>query len=67
MLYFEQNASNLLNRLVKDIVTESDSFDIQVFVPLLRSKLEVHNPYVREFLVGWISTLDSVPDIDMLM
>lgn len=24
------------------------------------------NPFVRQFLVGWITVLDSVPDIDML-
>ncbi len=24
------------------------------------------NPFVRQFLVGWITVLDSVPEIDML-
>ncbi|AQK64656.1 Protein VAC14-like protein [Zea mays] len=28
--------------------------------------MNVLNPYVRQFLVGWITMLDSVPDIDML-
>ncbi|KAL8205190.1 hypothetical protein R6Q57_008741 [Mikania cordata] len=28
--------------------------------------MNVLNPYVRQFLVGWIMVLDSVPDIDML-
>lgn len=28
--------------------------------------MNVLNPYVRQFLVGWITVLDSVPDIDML-
>jgi hypothetical protein len=26
----------------------------------------VLNPFVRQFLVGWITVLDSVPEIDML-
>eukprot|EP00850_Spirogloea_muscicola_P012096 SM000077S21570 [mRNA] locus=s77:213707:218984:- [translate_table: standard] len=61
-----QNAAHLLDRLIKDIVTESDQFSIEEFIPLLRERLSVLNPCVRQFLVGWITVLDSVPDIDML-
>ena len=35
-------------------------------VPLLRSHMGVVNPYVRQMLVGWISSLDSVPGVEML-
>ncbi|XP_057528713.1 protein VAC14 homolog isoform X1 [Amaranthus tricolor] len=61
-----QSAAHLLDRLVKDIVTESDQFSIEEFIPLLRERMNVLNPYVRQFLVGWITVLDSVPEIDML-
>ncbi|XP_071704752.1 protein VAC14 homolog [Rutidosis leptorrhynchoides] len=61
-----QSAAHLLDRLVKDIVTESDQFSIDEFIPLLRERMNVLNPYVRQFLVGWITVLDSVPEIDML-
>ncbi|AQL08550.1 Protein VAC14-like protein [Zea mays] len=61
-----QSAAHLLDKLVKDIVTESDQFSIEEFIPLLRERMNVLNPYVRQFLVGWITVLDSVPDIDML-
>ncbi|KAG6530772.1 hypothetical protein ZIOFF_004530 [Zingiber officinale] len=61
-----QSAAHLLDRLIKDIVTESDQFSIEEFIPLLRALMNVLNPYVRQFLVGWITVLDSVPDIDML-
>ncbi|GAQ89365.1 vacuole morphology and inheritance protein 14 [Klebsormidium nitens] len=61
-----QNAAHLLDRLVKDIVTEGDQFSIEEFIPLLRERMNVLNPFVRQFLVGWITVLDSVPDIDML-
>ncbi|URE24090.1 hypothetical protein MUK42_15831 [Musa troglodytarum] len=61
-----QSAAHLLDRLIKDIVTESDQFSIEEFIPLLRERMNVLNPYVRQFLVGWITVLDSVPDIDML-
>ncbi|CAM6023272.1 unnamed protein product [Sphagnum balticum] len=61
-----QSAAHLLDGLVKDIVTESDHFSIEKFIPLLRERMNVLNPFVRQFLVGWITVLDSVPDIDML-
>ena len=62
-----QNAAHLLDRLVKDIVTESvEGFDVAKFAPQLRERIGVLNPYVRQFLVGWITALDSVPEIDML-
>jgi len=41
-------------------------FSIEEFIPLLRERMNVLNPYVRQFLVGWITVLDSVPEIDML-
>ncbi|KHN26179.1 Protein VAC14 like [Glycine soja] len=61
-----QSAAHLLDQLVKNIVTESDQFSIEEFIPLLRDRMNVLNPYVHQFLVGWITVLDSVPDIDML-
>lgn len=41
-------------------------YSIEEFIPLLKERMNVLNPYVRQFLVGWITVLDSVPDIDML-
>jgi len=61
-----KNGANLLDRLVKDIVTESDSFDVETFIPLLQKHIKRTNPYVRQLIVGWITVLDSVPDIQML-
>ncbi|KAJ4901304.1 Protein VAC14-like protein [Raphanus sativus] len=61
-----QSAAHVLDGLVKDIVTESDEFSVQEFVPLLKERMNVLNPYVRRFLVEWITVLDSVPDFDML-
>ena len=61
-----KNGANLLDRLVKDIVTESESFDVDKFIPLLQKYIRMTNPYIRQLMVGWITVLDSVPDIDML-
>ena len=47
-------------------MTESTSFSVEAFIPLLRERLAVLNPYVRQFLVGWITVLDGTPDIHMV-
>lgn len=31
-----KNGAQLLDRLIKDVVTESDNFDLEKFIPLLR-------------------------------
>jgi len=61
-----KNGAQLLDRLIKEIVTESDFFDVDKFIPLLHRKLKTRNPYIRSLLVGWITVLDSVPFINML-
>ena len=61
-----KNGANLLDRLIKDIVTEADSFHVDQFLPLLQNYIRRTNPYIRQLIVGWISLLDSVPDISML-
>ena len=36
------------------------------FLPLLQTYIRRTNPYIRQLIVGWITLLDSVPDISML-
>jgi vacuole morphology and inheritance protein 14 len=50
----------------QDIVTESETFDIESFIPLLQKHIKRTKPYIRQLLVGWISILNAVPDINML-
>jgi vacuole morphology and inheritance protein 14 len=90
-----QNASHLLDRLVKDVVSEgaelsrsggfsrggsrasssgASSFDhprrsfdaARALAPSIRAAIHATDPYVRQFLVGWISALDAAPDVDAL-
>jgi vacuole morphology and inheritance protein 14 len=61
-----KNGANLLDRLIKDIVTESDAFHVEQFLPLLQNYIRRTNPYIRQLLVGWITLLDSIPDISMI-
>ncbi|XP_048746178.1 protein VAC14 homolog [Ostrea edulis] len=60
-----KNGTELLDRLIKDIVTESPSFDLMAFMPLLRDRIYAKNHEARQFIVSWIAILDAVPDINM--
>lgn len=92
-----KNGAELLDRLIKDIVSESaatyvsvlhtsdeaelenkeaqdeaESVDIPMafslakFIPLLKERIFVLNPFTRTFLVGWITLLDSIPDLELV-
>ena len=92
-----KNGAELLDRLVKDIVSESASsyvsvlhlpedlaavdsdsakaalnsdlptaFSLPRFIPLLQEKIGAFNPFVRTFLVSWLTLLDSIPDLELV-
>lgn len=85
----------MLDRLVKDIVSESaasyvsvlenpevfedkerglddsnehlpTAFSLPRFIPLLKERIWVINPFTRNFLVGWLTLLDSIPDLELV-
>ena len=53
--------------LLQDIVTESASFDLVTFMPLLRERIYTKNTHARQFVISWISVLHAVPDINMIV
>lgn len=88
-----KNGAELLDRLIKDIVSESaasyvsvlespvdfdsdqkgdpvthlpTAFSLPRFIPLLKERIWVVNPFTRNFLVGWITLLDSIPDLELV-
>lgn len=61
-----KNASEHLDRLMKDIVSENPSFDMVVFMLLLRDRIYSKNPFTRQFIISWVSVLYAVPDIDLI-
>ncbi|KAH9210094.1 vacuolar protein 14 C-terminal Fig4p binding-domain-containing protein [Leptodontidium sp. 2 PMI_412] len=91
-----KNGAELLDRLIKDIVSESaatyvsilqtsedstvdtdketpdesvdlpTAFSLARFIPLLKERIHVINPFTRTFLVGWITLLDSIPDLELV-
>lgn len=62
-----KDGSELLDRLLKDIVTESSqTFNLQAFIPLLREHIYVKDAFARQYVISWISILNAVPDINMV-
>lgn len=47
-------------------MTECSTFNIDAFMPLLRERIYVPNNFARQFIISWISVLNSVPDIDLI-
>ncbi|KAI0864671.1 vacuolar protein 14 C-terminal Fig4p binding-domain-containing protein [Xylaria cubensis] len=42
------------------------AFSLPRFIPLLKERIWVINPFTRTFLVGWITLLDSIPDLELV-
>ncbi|KAK5942364.1 hypothetical protein PMZ80_004927 [Knufia obscura] len=93
-----KNGAELLDRLIKDIVSESaahyvsilnfddrrlekdrdggasqqsssdmkPAFSLADFIPLLEERIHVINPFTRQFLVAWLSLLDTIPDLELV-
>ncbi|XP_050497595.1 protein VAC14 homolog isoform X1 [Diabrotica virgifera virgifera] len=61
-----KNASELLDRLLKEIVLENTMFDLEGFIPLLRERIYTKNPFSRQFIISWISVLNSEPGLDLI-
>lgn len=56
-----------LDRLVRDIATETRSFSCAEVIPLLTTRIRIMNPMIRQLVLGWIVLLDSVPEVDMIV
>ncbi|GAA5857686.1 hypothetical protein JCM8547_004330 [Rhodosporidiobolus lusitaniae] len=42
------------------------AFSLPRFIPLLRERMTVQNSYTRSFLISWLDTLDSVPELELI-
>ncbi|KAI8391317.1 vacuolar protein 14 C-terminal Fig4p binding-domain-containing protein [Radiomyces spectabilis] len=91
-----KNGAELLDRLIKDVVSElsttyvsphqpplnppeteeqllvptslprNTAFSLPRFIPLLSQRIYVRNSSARQYLVQWIGTLDSIPDLELV-
>jgi len=62
-----KDGAQFLDRLVRDIATETKDFKFSDFIPMLTTRIRVLNPSVLQLVLGWISLLDSVPQVDMIV
>lgn len=49
-----------------ELVDLPAAFSLPRFIPLLKERIHVINPFTRTFLVGWITLLDSIPDLELV-
>ncbi|XP_039759287.1 protein VAC14 homolog isoform X1 [Pararge aegeria] len=60
-----RNGAEVLDRLVKDIVTESAALELGAVVPLVRERMYTRSAAARQFAVGWLSALDAAPALGL--
>ena len=48
-------------------MTESGMFDLLGFMPLLRERIYTKSPFGRQFVISWVSVLDTVPEMDFII
>ncbi|KAG8226294.1 hypothetical protein J437_LFUL002733 [Ladona fulva] len=62
-----KSGAELLDRLMKDIVTESGTpFDLASFIPMLRERVYATNAFARQFVLSWIGALSACPSFNLL-
>lgn len=42
------------------------AFSLANFIPLLKERIHVIGPYTRNFLVSWLTLLDTIPDLELV-
>ena len=50
----------------QDIVTESDKFVLDTFVPVLKDKMYSKDTFARAFNLGWIQAMYKVPNAQFI-
>lgn len=45
----------------------SQTFDLDKFIPLLRERIYANHSFSRQFVISWVSVLNAVPEIDMII
>ncbi|KAJ5884353.1 Protein VAC14 [Penicillium tannophilum] len=42
------------------------AFSLERFIPLLKERIHVIVPFTRNFLVSWLTLLDTIPDLELI-
>ncbi|KAL5103153.1 hypothetical protein TcWFU_003836 [Taenia crassiceps] len=54
------------DRLLRDIVIQNRMIDVKPLMNIVSEYLHTRIPFTRKFVVGWISTLNSVPGLNII-
>ncbi|KAJ5088771.1 Protein VAC14 [Penicillium angulare] len=49
-----------------DEVDLPTAFSLAKFIPLLKDRIHVIGPFTRNFLVSWLTLLDTIPDLELI-
>lgn len=61
-----ESASDDNSPTYADDIAFPTAFSLTRFIPLLKERIHVINPFTRIFLVSWITLLDSIPDLEIV-
>ncbi|KAI1914707.1 hypothetical protein LOZ61_002108 [Ophidiomyces ophidiicola] len=48
------------------LVESPTAFSLARFIPLLKERIHVISPFTRNFLVSWLTLLDTIPDLELV-
>ncbi|VDN19394.1 unnamed protein product [Gongylonema pulchrum] len=61
-----RSGAELLDRLLKDIVLATRTFEFSVLMSLVRDRIYAQNSSNRKFVVSWLSALLTAPEVSVL-
>lgn len=50
----------------EEFIESPTAFSLARFIPLLKERIHVNNPFARNFLVSWLTLLDTTPDLELV-
>ncbi|EAS36369.2 vacuole morphology and inheritance protein 14 [Coccidioides immitis RS] len=50
----------------EELLEPPTAFSLARFIPLLRERIHVNSPFTRNFLVSWLTLLDTIPDLELV-
>ncbi|CAG8876019.1 unnamed protein product [Penicillium nalgiovense] len=59
----EKEATELENQEDQELPM---AFSLARFIPLLKDRIHVIQPFTRNFLVAWLTLLDTIPDLELV-
>lgn len=62
-----RTATEMIDRLLRDIIIESKEFDPTTLISLLRERLYTNKSLTQRFVISWVQFLNDLPYVDTLL